>query len=255
MLSKNKIKYIQSIWKKKVRDETGLFIAEGEKIITELMLSGFQFQLLISLKDKLNKFSTINCEKLIATEAELKKISLLSTPPSIIALCNQQIVKLPDSSVKNDLTIVLDDIQDPGNFGTIIRLASWFGIEQIICSNNTVDCYNPKVIQATMGAIAHVKINYTDLNSFLTNSIKKGRIIYGTFMEGENIYHANLTENAIIVFGNEGKGISQKLSGLIDKKITIPPYVSNRQSIESLNVSIAASIVCSEFRRRKTSII
>jgi TrmH family RNA methyltransferase len=251
MLSRNKVKYIQSLSRKKGRDETGLFIAEGEKLIIELMQSGFHFELLVTLEGQLYKFTDIQCEKHIASIDELKKISLLTTPPTVVAVCKQRIDKLSTGSLKNDLTIVLDDIQDPGNFGTIIRMASWFGIEQIICSENTADCYNPKVIQATMGAIAHVKIIYTNLLSFLSNSIKEGRDVYGTFLEGEDIYRTSVVENGIVVFGNEGKGISNEVESIITKKISIPSFVNAKHNVESLNVSIAASIVCSEFRRRK----
>jgi TrmH family RNA methyltransferase len=251
MLSKNKIKFIQSLLRKKDRNETALFVAEGEKLINELVRSGFQFEILVAREDRMHLFSGIQCEKHIATDDEIKKISSLTTPPSAIAICYQRINKQTNSVLKNDLTVVLDDIQDPGNFGTIIRLASWFGIDQIICSENTVDCYNPKVVQATMGAIAHVKINYTNLLSFLSNSVKEGRTVYGTFMEGENIYKTTLDQNGIVVFGNEGNGISQEVKNIITKKITIPSFTNNHLTVESLNVSIAASIVCSEFRRRR----
>jgi TrmH family RNA methyltransferase len=250
MLSKNKIKYIQAISRKKGRAETGLFIAEGEKLITELKLSGFKFELLVTLEDRQNIFSELQCEKIVASADEIKKISLLTTPTSALALCFQQ-TQLPiNQSDQNDLTIVLDNIQDPGNLGTIIRLASWFGIGQIICSENTVDCYNPKVIQATMGAIAHVKVNYTNLIDFLSDSTKNGKVIYGTFMEGENIYTAKLADNGIIVFGNEGNGISEELKKYINKNISIPSFAGTQHTVESLNVSVAAAIVCSEFRRR-----
>jgi len=250
MISKNKIKFLQSLSRKKTRDESGLFIAEGEKLITELIESGFQFEMIVTREDRFDKFSDIHCEKLIAGNDEFKKISLLSTPSSVVAVCRQRINTIKDDDLKDDLTIVLDAIQDPGNFGTIIRLASWFGIAQIICSEDTVECYNPKVIQATMGAIAHVKINYTNLDSFLTTSIEKGRIVYGTFMEGENIYKTDLAENAIVAFGNEGKGISKDLQHIIPNKLSIPSFQNSNKTIESLNVSIAASIVCSEFKRR-----
>ena len=251
MISKNKIKFIQSLSQKKIRDYSGLFIAEGEKLITELMHSGFQFQLLVTGKEYSEKFTDINCEKLIANDEELKKISLLTTHSQLVAVCLKRMDNLINLPQKEDLTIVLDGIQDPGNFGTIIRLSSWFGIDQIICSENTVDCYNPKVIQSTMGAIAQVKIYYTNLISYLSDSVKKGRIVYGTFMEGENIYKTSLEENALIVFGNEGKGISQEIKEIITKKISIPSFQKEQLVVESLNVSIAASIVCSEFKRRK----
>jgi len=251
MISKNKIKFLQSLSRKKVRDESSLFVAEGEKLITELMVAGFQFKTIVTGNEHFDKFNSIQCEKLVATDDEFKKISILTTPSKVFAVCTQRIYELNDSFLNDDLTIVLDNIQDPGNFGTIIRLASWFGVEQIVCSENTVDCFNPKVIQATMGAIAHVKICYTDLKSFLRNAREEGRVVYGTFMEGENIYKSDLAANGLIVFGNEGKGISDELENIITQKISIPPFKKNNLTVESLNVSVAASIVCAEFRRRK----
>ena len=151
----------------------------------------------------------------------------------------------------DNLILVLDQIQDPGNLGTIIRLASWFGIEYIVCSPDTVDCYNPKVVQATMGAIAHVKVLYTDLSLFLNESILKGRTIYGTFLDGDNIYGSELKENGIIILGNEGNGISKEIEKIVTNRLFIPSYQSSARNVESLNVSIAAAIVCSEFRRKK----
>jgi TrmH family RNA methyltransferase len=251
MLSKNKIKYIHSLSRKKVRDETGLFIAEGEKIIAELIQSGFNFELLVLTKDRIDAFPELHCERLVSTSDEIKKISLLTTPTPIVAVCQQPNYLIHSISAHNDLTIALDNIQDPGNLGTIIRMASWFGIVKIVCSENSVDCYNPKVIQATMGAIAHVNVYYTNLTCFLKHSKEQGREIYGTFMEGESIYKTTLKENGIIVMGNEGKGISDEIENEITKKITIPSFSNGKYTTESLNVSIAASIVCSEFRRRR----
>jgi len=250
MLSKNKIKLINSLSLKKNRDEEGLFIAEGEKIIKELIDAHFDITTIIC-SDKLSeRYTSSNYETIIATDAEMKKISSLKTPSQIMAICRKKNTLLNVDNLTNELTIALDDIQDPGNMGTIIRLASWFGIKKIICSNHTVDCYNPKVIQATMGSIAHVDIHYTDLLELLSKINKKNLPVYGTFLDGENIYETELTRNGIIVFGNEGNGISKEIEELTSHKLLIPPYKQEIQNVESLNVSIATSIVCAEFRRR-----
>jgi len=251
MISKNKAKFVQSLSSKKTREESGLFIAEGEKLITELSNAGFRFEMLFLTDDFQKKFAKIQCEKIITHKEELAKISSLMNPSSALAICYQRRENTINTYSIDDLTLALDNIQDPGNFGTIVRTASWFGIRHILCSENTVDCYNPKVIQATMGAIAHVKIIYTDLRSALNNYASNEVAIYGTFMEGKTIYREKLKENAIVVFGNEGKGISKEVQQVITHKISIPSFRNGDLTVESLNVSIAASIVCSEFRRRK----
>jgi TrmH family RNA methyltransferase len=250
MLSKNKIKFVQSLSMKKNRDRLGLFIAEGEKLIQQLCTSGFKLNTLITTKEKLKLFQHINCELIEATPSEIKKISLLKTPQDVFAICSQRIDQLEHIDLKKELILSLDDIQDPGNLGTIIRLASWFGIKNIVCSTNTVDCYNPKVIQSTMGAIAQVSIHYTDLESFIKTARQKEILVYGTFLEGENIYQTTLQQCGIVVLGNEGKGISPLIAPLIDQKLLIPSFEAQGNQVESLNVSMATSIICSEFKRR-----
>jgi RNA methyltransferase, TrmH family len=250
MLSKNKIKQINSLSKKKKRDETGLFVAEGSRLVGQLMHYSHPFQSIIALPNELDKFSNIECEKATASIDEMKKISLLKSPPDVIALCRQTLCKLEDIDLKNELVIALDDIQDPGNLGTIIRLASWFGIKHIVCSNNSADCYNPKVVQSTMGAIAKVSVHYTDLRGFIITVQEKGTIVYGTLLDGNNIYSSELEKAGIVVFGNEGNGISPSIEALIGKKLYIPPFSEQGNAVESLNIASAASIVCSEFRRR-----
>ncbi|MBP7507213.1 MAG: RNA methyltransferase [Prolixibacteraceae bacterium] len=249
MISKNKIKFINSLTLKKYRDESGLFIAEGDKIIQELISAGFSFETLI-LTEKYNaEFESVNCEKIIAADSEIKKISSRETPPGIIAVCKKKQVQFSLADIRNKIVIALDGIQDPGNLGTIIRLASWFGIDNIICSLNTVDCYNPKVIQSTMGAIAHVDIIYTDLLNFLADARRNGIHIFGTFLDGINIYKSNGLNNGIIVFGNEGNGISKEIESIVETKVLIPSF-NNNIVVESLNVSMAAAIAISEFKRR-----
>lgn len=250
MLSKNKIKLINSLSLKKNRDEEELFVAEGEKIIKELIDAHFDITTIICSDKFSERYISSDYETIVATDAEMKKISSLKTPSHILAICRKRNTLLNINNLVNDLTIALDDIQDPGNMGTIIRLASWFGIKEIICSSHTVDCYNPKVIQATMGSIAHVNIHYTDLPDLLSKINKKGLPVYGTFLDGENIYETGLTKNGIIVFGNEGNGISKEVEKQTSHKLLIPPYKQDIQNVESLNVSIATSIVCAEFRRR-----
>jgi len=250
MISKNKIKFIQSLASKKERENSGLFIAEGEKLTQELIKANYEIHTIISTNDDFPLKNSINSEFISVSENEMKKLSLLKTPSPILAIIKQPILSSIPKTLPKDLLLVLDSIQDPGNLGTIIRLASWFGIPTIVCSENCVDCFNPKVVQATMGAIAHVNLIYTNLALFLNQALSENRMIYGTFLDGENIYTSQLDTNGIIILGNEGKGISDEVASYISKKINIPPFNKNGETIESLNVSVAASIVCSEFRRR-----
>lgn len=247
-ISKNRIKQLQLLSKKKHRDTQKLFIAEGEKIIQQLHETRFGIQTLVGTPALLQQFSALQCEKLEADPETICKISTLVTAREIIAVCEMPDHILHTEQLVNELTLVLDDVQDPGNLGTIIRLASWFGIRQIICSPHSADCYNPKVIQASMGAIAHVAVHYTELSSFL-KAAAQHCTIYGTFLEGENIYQMQGLQNGIIVLGNEGKGISDIVTELIDQKLFIPNFTYGRHNVESLNVSMAAAIICSEFRR------
>jgi TrmH family RNA methyltransferase len=250
MISKSKIKFIQSLERKKEREETGLFIAEGVKLITELQKAGFQLETIITNNVNLSILEHISAEVLIISDEEMNKISFLKTPSDIVAIVKQPKTLKLNSPIPNDIILALDAIRDPGNMGTIIRLASWFGIRTIVCSDDSVDCFNPKVVQATMGAIAHVAIIYTHLPDFLSLAAKENRTIYGTFLHADSIYTSHLDSNAIIVLGNEGKGISNEVERFITNKISIPPFSNGNDYIESLNVSIAAAIVCSEFRRR-----
>ncbi|MFA9390929.1 MAG: TrmH family RNA methyltransferase [Prolixibacteraceae bacterium] len=249
-LSKNKLKLFQSLQRKKNRDELGLFIAEGEKLVKELISANFKFHTLIYTRPQSIDYSQLNCDVLEAGTDDLKKISSLKTPPDILAICYQSKPKLLHKVEADELIIALDDIQDPGNLGTIIRLASWFGIKQVVCSPQTADCYNQKVIQATMGAIAHVSVAYTPLAKYLTESRKNGIQVYGTFLEGNVIYESNLASAAIVVMGNEGNGISDEIRELLDHKLFIPSFSKDNKNVESLNVSMATAIVCSEFKRR-----
>lgn len=250
MLSKNLIKQVRSLEMKKFRKETNLFVAEGEKLVSDLIASDLECYKIIATE----KFtSELKCKKgieiITVTDDELKKVSFLKSPQGIVGLFKQR-SNNPDTNIpKQKLCLALDDVQDPGNLGTIIRIADWFGIEDIYCSIGTVDVYNPKTIQATMGAIARVNVHYVELPQFIS-SLEKSIPVYGTFLDGKNIYEHKLSSNGIIIMGNEGKGIGSECEKLIDERILIPNYPSGRATSESLNVSTATAIVCSEFRRR-----
>lgn len=248
MLTKNTISYIQSLKQKKYRDEHNTFIAEGIKINTEL-LAELSPQYIIGLPEVLDKINNISGHKNIieVTENELTKITQQKSPQGIFCVYHK-----PESESipldYDDLILMLDDIQDPGNLGTIIRLSNWYGIKHIICSKNTADVYAPKVVQSAMGAIVRANVIYCDLESFMQDY--KSLPIYGTFLNGKNIYQEPLSRKGIIVMGNEGNGISDKVANYIQRRLYIPPYPAGNNDMESLNVSVATAIICSEFRRR-----
>jgi TrmH family RNA methyltransferase len=249
MLSKSKIKLITSLLQKKFRDETGLFIAEGGKLVFDLS-SSFRCSILIATVNWWSENEKIISDEYITvTEDELKKISNQKSPQGVMAIFEKPSNDFTMGDLTNKLSLALDNVQDPGNLGTIIRVADWFGIANVFCSKNSADAYSPKTVQATMGALARVKIHYLDLPEFIKNC-NNLLPIYGTFMDGENIYSKELTESGIIVMGNEGNGISEEIEKLITNRLLIPSYPSNEPSSESLNVSIATALVCGEFRRR-----
>ena len=249
MLSKNQIKFIRSLEMKKFRNETACFLAEGNKLVADI-LPFFECEFLIAKASWLATQGDIHSKELIiAEENDIDKASLLKTPQDVVAVFRQPQYVLNIETLKNQLSLVLDGIQDPGNLGTIIRLANWFGIKQIICSNDTADIYNPKTIQASMGAIAYVQVFYETLTDFLDKV--EDINIYGTFLNGKNIYQETLTNSGLIVMGNEGKGISLPVEKWINRKLYIPNYPPENESTDSLNVAAATAIVCSEFRRRQ----
>ena len=249
MVSKAKIKEIRALEFKKNRDEQGLFVAEGNKLVADL-LHTFECEWLIARTIWMAKQGNIPAKELVlADENEIRKVSFLKTPQDVLAVFRKPCYALEKANPALQLILALDGIQDPGNLGTIIRLAGWFGIEHIVCSPDTADVYSPKTIQATMGALTHVKIHYTDLEKYLKNN--KPVPVYGTFLNGENIYKRKLSPNGIIVMGNEGNGIRPEIEALINKRLFIPSYPPERKPTESLNVAMATAIVCSEFRRGK----
>ncbi len=241
MLSKNQSKLITRLQQKKYRMQYQLFIAEGLKVVNELLSSDYELDTLFCTEDCYTSFKSFNPQ--IISEKELSKISNLSTSNKVLG-----VFKIPTTlKIKEEgLILALDDINDPGNLGTIIRLSDWFGISQIVCSKNTVDCYNSKVVQATMGSLTRVPIIYMDMATFLKETQLP---IYGAVMDGEQVYSCNLQQNAVLVMGNESNGISQKIIALVHTKITIPRY-SKTTVTESLNVATATAILLNEFRRR-----
>ena len=253
MLSKNKIKLIQSLNRKKDRDESGLFLVEGNKMVEEALRSEYKIETLICTAQFANVYPEIRwrANEIIETDRDsIQKASLLQNPQEVLAIVAQPTIETPELSLNTNLCLALDFIQDPGNLGTILRVADWFGIDTIICSENTVDVFNPKVVQASMGAIFRIKALYNNLENFLSEASANQIPVYGTFMDGNNIYKEPLSRNGIIVLGNEGNGISDQISKLVTRRIAIPTFSTNPSKAESLNVAIAASICCSEFRRR-----
>lgn len=240
MLSKNELKFITSLTQKKYRQKEGLFIAEGVKLVNELIHSDFEVYHIYATEAFITDMELSLLTRI--SETELKKISQQVTPNEVLG-----IFKIP-SVKKNDyegLIVALDGIQDPGNLGTIIRLCDWFGVQKIVCSQDTVDCFNPKVVQSTMGSLARVAVHYTDLESFLLNSPIP---VFLTLLEGENVYQKSLPRQAVLVMGNEANGIRPNLVKSDYKQITIPRFGTHSQA-ESLNVATATAILLSEFSR------
>jgi len=248
MLSKNKIKYIRSLELKKNRKEDGVFVAEGHKLVGDL-LGHFHCRMLVATADWLASNKDAVADEIIeASYEELSRASLLKTPQDVLAVFNQLQSDYTLEDIKHSLCIALDDVQDPGNLGTIIRIADWFGIEHIFCSQGTVDVYNPKTVQATMGALARVKMHYCSLPSLIASL--EDVPVYGTFLDGKDMYEETLSANGLIVMGNEGNGISKVIASLVNKRLYIPNYPKGQKTSESLNVAVATAVICAEFRRR-----
>jgi len=266
MISKNKIKYIRSLELKKNRTKEGKFVAEGHKVVDDL-LALQPADLIVATQEWLcGKHFGAETEVIEVSEEELKKVSFLQHPQQVLAVFKQAAYKhgngAGDSQASaaprkgysiadldtSELSLALDGVQDPGNLGTIIRIADWFGITHIFCSEDTADVYNPKVVQATMGSIARVKVEYGDLLG-LVESLPANFPVYGTLLDGDNIYQQQLESRGLIVMGNEGKGISPALAKKVNHQLLIPNFPEGRPTADSLNVAIATAITCSEFRR------
>ena len=249
MISKAKIKLIRSLELKKKRDAAGLFIAEGGKLVSEL-LPCFPCRVLVALPEWLRTHDAAQAAEVCeVTRDELAAASLQKSPQQALAVFEKRADSVSDMR-RDGLRLALDDIQDPGNLGTILRIADWFGIKHVLCSPHCADVYNPKVVQATMGALARVQVHYVDLPAFLEGELAAGVPVYGTFLDGENIYEKSLAEAGIIVMGNEGNGISDAVCACVSERVLIPSYPPGALTSESLNVSAATAIVCAEFRRR-----
>ncbi|MFI3305977.1 MAG: RNA methyltransferase [Rikenellaceae bacterium] len=246
---KAEIQLIRSLGEKRTRTEMGLFIAEGDKFIGELIDSTLRVRKIYLTEDSTIDDTYVDRSTEIewVSNKEMERLSQLKSANNSLALVEMPRYTLDAAALDNNLSIVLDSVQNPGNLGTIIRLADWFGIRDVICSPNCADCFNPKVVQATMGAILRVRVHYTELVPLLKSTSQP---IYGAFLEGDNIYHRDLTPNGFIVMGSEGQGVSDEVAQLIGERLYIPSYPAEEVSTESLNVAIATSIICSEFRRR-----
>ena len=241
------IQFVRSLADKRVRDQERLFVAEGSKLIEEILASNFVMRRIYTTRYDL-KGKNIE----VVDQREMERISQLKTANDTLAVVEQPRYKLAVSNLRGKLTIALDGVQNPGNLGTIIRLADWFGVEDIICSRDSADCFNPKVIQATMGAILRVRVHYTDnLPALLSDAHREGLNIYGTLLDGGNIYDEKLETSGIIVMGNEGRGITDETRKALTHHLLIPPYPADAPTSESLNVAMATGIILAEFRRQQ----
>jgi TrmH family RNA methyltransferase len=247
--------YIISLQKKKTREEEKLFVIEGDKLVKEFLAAAVPVRILVAKPEFLNSLPVVHkqavAEIIPASYEVLKKISTLKTPHNALAVIEMPEKEINFDSISDGLTLALDNVQDPGNLGTIIRAAAWFGISNIYCSEDCVDVYNPKVIQSSMGAIMHVNVFYAALHCLFESALENKIKIFGALMEGESIYSCKLGTNGIILLGNESKGISEELIPYITDRIMIPKQTDASSGIDSLNVSMAASVILSEFTRVK----
>ena len=246
---------ILSLQKRKVREESAMFVIEGDKLVREYLLAGNRVALLAAKPEWIDgepEAVTTGADEIVTVSYDdLRRISSLRTPHNVLAVAPMTIRNRPDDLTTGKLTLALECVQDPGNLGTIIRIAAWFGIGNIICSPDSVDFYNPKVIQATMGAFMHVSVWYQQLEELLEKAVSEGITVYGAATGGSSIYKSTLGSEGIILLGNESKGISDTLLKHVTKQIAIPGPGRPQAGLESLNVSMAAAIICSEFARRK----
>ncbi len=247
-MTKAEIQLVRALADKRGRTEHGLFVAEGAKLIGEIRASHLRIRKIFALEGVFD-----GPEVETVAPHDMERLSLLKTASNSLALVEIPHRTLTVRQLGDRLTLALDDVQNPGNLGTIIRLADWYGIGDIVCSPSTADCFNPKVVQATMGAILRVRVHYTPLAPFLREAATHGLPVYGTFLEGTNLYDAELTPTGIVVMGNEGRGVTPEVAATITRKLFIPPWPADRRTTESLNVAMATGIVCSEFRRRTYS--
>lgn len=243
-MTKAEIQFVRSLADKRARRENGLFTAEGAKLVGEILASPLEVRKLYALDGVFDG----RAERV--SPHEMERISSLKTASDSLAVVEQPRYATPDTAPADRLTLALDGVQNPGNMGTIVRLADWFGIDDIFCSEDSADLYNPKVVQATMGAILRVRVHYLPLADFLARTAEQGIAVYGTVLDGDDIYRTPLGDSGVIVMGNEGRGISAECAETLTRRLSIPSYPADRRGSESLNVAMAAGIACSEFRRR-----
>ena len=251
MLSKNLVKKVHQLSMKKYRDQTHQFVAEGPKVCRDLL--GCTRLSLMVCTDSFDVEGIAPEVVVRVSEDELRKVSLLQHPQQVLCVFDKIEPSISVDDVINNspdhLTLLLDGVQDPGNMGTIIRIADWFGVENIVCSHQSADVWNPKVVQATMGSIARVNVFYADLQKLLAE--RMGKLpVYGTFLDGKDIYNEELSQDGIIVMGNEGNGISEEVGKLVNRRLYVPNFPKGSSTTESLNVAVCTGIVCAEFRRR-----
>ncbi len=244
-MTKAEIQLIRSLADKRGRSEQGLFIAEGEKLIDEIRASHLRVRTIYALDGVFEGEEVVR-----VAPKEMERISQLKTPSKALAVVEIPRHRLDLKQLQGRLVLALDEVQNPGNLGTILRVADWYGITDVLCSIDSADCFNPKVVQATMGAILRVSVHYVDLPALLREARNASIPIYGTLLDGENLYHTDLTPHGIVVMGNEGRGISDEVAAHLTHKLLIPPYPATRRTTESLNVAMATGIICAEFRRR-----
>jgi TrmH family RNA methyltransferase len=250
MASKSTISYLRSLQQKKFRNEEGVFIVEGPKMVSEVLKSDFKVRQLYATSSWTpDQHSSLSLE--IITEAEMERISGLQTPNKVLAVVDMPALEGPVDLLAKGLHLLLDQIQDPGNLGTIIRIADWFGVTSIICSPDTADVFNPKVIQASMGSVFNVKVHYTSLADVLLKNTDGNKWpVYATLLSGENIYNADMADSCFVILGNESRGVNPILNAFITQGIQIPRPLNKQSKAESLNVAVAAGIVCSEYCRK-----
>ena len=267
MISISRLKLIRSLKQKKYRDQHGLYLAEGDKVVTELMGqtgnigpagtsqdTGHPIEELFATPDWIRSHrdlvAAVGIRVNEATPRELKKASNMVTPQQVLALVRIPEASLDPSALAGEPVLGFESVRDPGNLGTIIRTADWFGIRHLVCTPDSVDLFNPKVVQATMGAMTRVKVHYLDPLELLDTPALKEKPVCGTFLDGENIYEATLPEHPMILFGNESRGLSSRLGQRVGLRLLIPSFTGNRTGSESLNLASSVAVVCSEFRRR-----
>ncbi len=246
-MTKREIQLVRSLADKRARDQEHLFVAEGFKLVEEILGSALSIRRIYTTRADIHGANVEHVER-----SDMERISMLKSPSDTLAVVEQPHYNFSIDDIATRLTIALDGVQNPGNLGTIIRLADWFGVEDVICSKECADIYNPKVVQATMGALLRVRVHYVDnLSKVLHSAASSGIPIYGTLLDGNNIYSEKLTTRGVIVMGNEGRGLSDECRNRLTHKLFIPPYPMGRSTSESLNVAMATGIILAEFRRPK----